>query len=201
MRVRVFRGFTVVEVLLVVTLIAVASVVVSYEVFGRLDKTALWSGSQKMLRVARFAGLLAGEHHVACEIHIDLDAGSYWLSVGLQRDRLGWWSEDEMGTEELSGRLAVGNPYEEVMVLPKGLRFERVLLDGQPMRERGVVVIAFAADGSRDAAVVQIGNERGTHSLLIYPWTARCQLVGRAVDALPVDTVRVDPSRGWEGWL
>ena len=201
MRVRVWRGFTVIEVLLVVTLIVVASVVVSFEVYSRLDRTALWSSSQKLLRVARFAGLLAGEHHVPCEIHIDLDAGTYWLSVRSRRDRLGGAVEDELGTGELSQRLVPGNPYEDVMVLPEGLRFERVLLDGQSPRERGELVIAFTADGSSDAAVIQIGSDRATHSLLIYPWTARCKLIGRAVEELPVDTVRVDPLRAGEGWL
>ena len=182
MRVRVFRGFTVIEVLLVVTLIAVVSVVVSYEVYSRLDRTALWSSSQKLLRVARYAGLLAGEHHVSCGIHIDLDAGTYWLSVRSQRDGLGEAVEEESGRGELSQRLVLRNPYEQAMALPEGLRFERVLLDGQRPRERGEWVIAFDPDGSSDAAVIQIGSDRATHSLLIYPWTARCQLFGRAVE-------------------
>ena len=195
------RGFTIIEVLLVVTLIAMASVVVSYEVYGRLDKTSLWSSSQKLLRAARFAGLLAGEYHVVCRLHIDRDARTYWLSVQPSRHPLDPVDGDDAAAETSPKRPVVDNPYEQATALPDGLRFGRVLLEGGSDRERGELAITFDMDGSSEAAVVQIAGEEETHSLLIYPWTSRCRLVGRAVEELPVDTVRSDASGGGEGWL
>ena len=175
------RGFTILEVLLTVTIIALLGVLAGYRFYRVLEYTDLDSTAQRLLCMARYGRLLAAEHHRPSVLHLDMDQGRYWLtSRGIETVQVG---EFEPPVEQV-----VDDVYIRPGRLPGKLRFIKAQVEGQGPQSRGPVAIEFRPDGSAQAALIQIASDRKIYTLLIYPWTARAELQARPVNELPLET-------------
>jgi len=185
------RGFTTVELLMVIVIMAAASAVAGLRVYRGLDSAALRSSSHRLLRLARYGRLLAGEHRMVCKLHVDLDEGKYWLTA-----RAGGAQAAAKETGNSLREEVVRNVYVRPEVLPERVRFCLAQIAGGQAVRQGEIVVEFKVDGSATAGLIQIGTARETNTLLIYPCTAKARLVGKAVAVLPSDTIELEGMSG-----
>ena len=183
------KAFTIVEVVLVVLVIALVSTLAAFDVYRELDSTMLRSSSLGLQRAARYARLIAGQKHQPCRLYINLDEGTYWLTIVKTGTPVGRENEDVKATGILEGE----NVYSQARKLPEKLHFRWVQVEGDKTAVReGRVSIAFNVDGSAQAGLIQISSENAVQTLLIYPCTARSELYGKAIDDLPSETIDLD---------
>ena len=181
------KGFTLIEILLVTVLIALASTIIGIRFFRNLDRTALRSAGQKLLHMARYAQLLAGQHQQPTELHINLDEGTYWLTTLPSPS-----SDPEIDSSETDEPQIVNNVYFKPAQLPDKLRFSRAqAADMQPVTS-GEITIKFYTDGTAQAGLIQLSSRSKTFTVLIHPRTARAELKAASIDELPHDTLDLD---------
>ena len=180
------RSFTLLETLLGVIIIALIASGVGYGYYRSLDRVVLQSAGYELLNMAQYARLTAGQKHQPCRIYVDLTEGTYWLT------------EQQMGiavesgaAEDVGQELTVQDHYARPKKLSPQVRFKQVLVDGA-VTEVGEAVIEFYTDGSAQAGLIQIGGKKKTYTLLIYPWTGRAELAGRAIDVCPLEVTDLD---------
>ena len=181
-------GFTLIEILLVVLIIAMASTWGAFSIYQGLDSTALRSGSLSLQRVGRYGRLVAGQMHRGCQLHVNLDEGTYWLSVQKAVEAVG----NEKDNKKTEQALMFGNDYGRIRKLPEKLRFSLANIEGQGVVTSGEVSVNFYVDGSAQAGLIQISSDSETQTLMIYPCTARVELVSGVIDVLPSDTIDLD---------
>jgi len=178
-------GFTVLEVLVIMTLIALASTISALHIYRSLDSVSLYGAAKKLLYTVRYARLLAVENHQSCVLHIDLEENSYYLSV----QKAGVPVENQ---DQPPPSLVVSNLYVSPTRLPEQVRFEKVQAEGSAPAEKGEVKIHYREDGRVQAAWIQVANPERTYTILLNPFTARAELHAEKIDTLPVDTVDLD---------
>jgi prepilin-type N-terminal cleavage/methylation domain-containing protein len=181
------KGFTLIEILLVTVLIALASTIIGIRFFRNLDRTALRSAGQKLLHMSRYAQLLAGQHQQPTELHINLDKGAYWLT------RLPSSSSDpEIVSKKTDEPQIVDNVFSQPGQLPDKVRFSRAqAADMQPVTG-GEITIKFYTDGTAQAGLIQLSSRSKTFTVLIHPRTARAELKAGSIEEMPLDVLDLD---------
>ena len=182
------KGFTIVEILLVVVVIAIASTWTAIDFYQSLDSTALRSGTMSVKRAAGYARLIAGQRHQACKLHVNLDEGTYWLTVKERARPVGADKQEE--NEE--SVLEIENVYQRKRKVDEKVRFEKAQVEGSEAVSTGEVTIAFNVQGSAESAFLQISSEYQTRTILVYPWSGRTQIHSGAIDELPCETIDLD---------
>ena len=180
-------GFSILEILVVVFIISMMGTVMGVRFYQSLDATELRATGHRLLNMARYARLLAGQDHVPVRLHVNLDDGTYWLTVR-QTDEV---VDPAIDPAQASER-RVHDSNSGSHRLSEKLRFSRAEVQGESAVTDGEITIDFGVDGSAQAALVQISSAEQTFTLLVFPWSARAQLQGQAVDTLPIDTVDLD---------
>ena len=181
------NGFTLIEILLVTVLIALAGAIIGIRFFRNLDRTALRSAGQKLLHMTRYAQLLAGQHQQPTELHINLDEGTYWLTYLPSPS-----SGPEIDSSKIDEPQIVNNVYFKPAQLPDKLRFSRAqAADMQPVTS-GKIIIKFYTDGTAQAGLIQLSSRSKTFTVLIHPRTARAELKAASIDELPHDSLDLD---------
>lgn len=183
------KGFTLVEILLVVMLVAVASTWAAFTVYQGLDSTALRSGSLSVQRAARFARLLAGQKHQLCKLYINLDENTYWLEVIPAGQPVRKDTKEEPEQEE--GILEIENVYKQKRKLPEKVRFYLTQVEEEKVKS-GQIAITFKAVGGAEASLIQVGTDKEIVTLVIYPVTGRLELFHEAINELPRERIDLD---------
>lgn len=181
------NGFTLIEILLVTVLIALAGTIIGVRFFRNLDRTALRSASQKLLHMTRYAQLLAGQHQQPTELHINLEEGAYWLTTLPPLS-----SDPEIGSSETDEPQIVDNVFFRPGQLPDKLRFTRAQAAGMPPVTGGEITIKFYTDGTAQAGLIQLSSRSKTFTVLIHPRTARAELKAASIDELPHGALDLD---------
>ena len=182
------KGFTIVEILLVVLVIAIASTWTAIDFYQSLDSTSLRSGTMSVQRAARYARLIAGQRHQACKLHVNLDEGTYWLTVQERARAVGAEEQEEIE----KSMLEIENVYERKRKIDEKLHFGKAQVEDSEAVSDGEVSIAFNVQGSAESALLQISSKFQTRTILIYPWTGRTQIHSGAIDELPCETIDLD---------
>ncbi|MBN1845143.1 MAG: prepilin-type N-terminal cleavage/methylation domain-containing protein [Sedimentisphaerales bacterium] len=190
------RGFSLLEILLVILLIAMASTIVGLQFFEKLDENALHNAARKLLHQAGMARLLAGEQQQPCRLHVDLDKGTFWLTRQTPDPTPATIPGTTPGARpsaSTTGRPNADRAFSDVFLrpgtLPKRIRFVRAQRAPDAAVTTGVITIDFYRDGTAQAALIQLGSRDRTVTVLIHPHTARAQISATAVAQLPDDTI------------
>ncbi|MBN1437132.1 MAG: type II secretion system protein [Sedimentisphaerales bacterium] len=177
------RAFTLIELLLVVTIFAMAAVLTGLAIYHRTDHTALASSSRRLLNAVRYARLSAAEHHRSCQLHIDIADGRYWLTA--QQSGI---PVTQLDASDAADQAIVTEEFANPSQLPTKVRFAVVRVAGDSDTRQNEICITFHEDGTADAALIQLATEDEVVTLLIYPWTGRAELRTAAIDVLPSQT-------------
>ena len=178
------QGFTLVEILVAVTIIALASTWGAFHLYRELDSVTLRNAGQRLLHTARYARLLAGEKHLACTLHIEPNKGTYWLTTQQGGIPVGAETTDTANRQQ-----TVHDLWVRPATLPERVRFGQIRIQDAKTGDSDPAEIAFNVDGSADAALIQITIGKLTNTLIVYPWSARAELLAGAVDRLASDVV------------
>ncbi|MCP4712231.1 MAG: prepilin-type N-terminal cleavage/methylation domain-containing protein [Planctomycetes bacterium] len=164
-------GFSLIELLGVVAIVALLASVVGVRYYQRMEKTVLRGAAYRVLNMAQYGRLLAGEGHRPCRLNINLTEGTYWLT-----ELLTGIPVDDESFEEGGQELTISDQYARPSVLPEGIRFKQVELAGMALEGSGEVAIEFRADGTAEASVIEIGGDKRVYRVVIEPWTGRAEI-------------------------
>ncbi len=184
---------------MVVAIIALVSTLLSVHLYQQMDSTMLLGAAHKLNRLARQGRLLAGQYRRQCELNIDLDNNTFWLSVqassrpvsnvssGISSDAS---PKSPPNTPQKAGIDLI--PYQKPQKLANNVTFSAARVQGSAPVTSGKLAIRFFPDGTAQAALIRI-TSRGQRNctLLINPWTSQCQIYNGIVK-LPDYTTDLD---------
>ena len=203
------QGFTVVEVLAVMVVIALAGLFAGLEIYQRLGTGTMESSTQGLLQMAGYAQLWSAEYHRRSQLHINIAKNTYCLTVTPEATAVGGSAARGVGADakvltkaaepvtDSSGVATTrlpggGHGMTQRRSLPEGVRFGLVRVAGPQQTDTAEVTIAFEPNGSADAGLIQIVGNNEVWTILIYPWSGRAELISHAVSKLPTDMIGAD---------
>lgn len=146
------RGYTLLELLVVLAIIAAAALVVLPQAGKGLDTLRLKTTTRQLASVFRYARLLAVSERTISIVGLDLSRAEYWLAV----------------TAPERGREVVRMTY----VLPQSVRVMAQPLGEATSRERGVVRFTFFPRGGALGGQVWLEGAKGRrYGILVDPLT------------------------------
>ena len=160
-------GFTIVEILLVVALIALIAGVGGGIYAGTYKNTLAKKSARDFLLAAKYARILAIERAGRCKIELDTAGNRFWLVV----DEL----NEETGRTE---QVPVRDWYFKPVEFGGDVKFENVQITPIDSEEAGETgerrTIVFSPNGTAQSAVIQIGDGKNHYT------TSICAATGRA---------------------
>jgi len=180
------RGFTVVEILAVMVVIALGCSMGVFAVYQQLDSTSLHSAGYLLLHVVEYANLLARQMDRPCELHIDMDNRTFRLAVHA-RNNYDDTTLIEAGRQP--GTVMIHNPYERARELPEKVHFSKIRVEDETHTGKGQAVIIFRGDGTAQAALININVADESKTIVVMPHTGRSQLRQGAVNELPTEII------------
>ena len=165
-------GFSLLELLGVVAIVALLASMVGVGYYQRREKVVLRGAAYRVLNMAQYGRLLAGEGHRPCRLNINLTEGTYWLTEQLTGIPVGGDQVKDGGRE-----LTISDSYAKPSVLPERITFRMVEVAGRVQAGSGEAVIEFKADGTAEASEIQIGGDKRVYTVVIEPWTGRGEVL------------------------
>ncbi len=144
------RGFTLIELMVVLVIMAGLSSLVVPSIASALRRTGLGSTGTELCDLLDFAYMTAVTRHRAVDVNLSEDKGRCWVTV--RSATLPWIEEQERPKAQ---RMAV-------LRIPEGTRMTLMQEDGRGMRSAGRwEILTFNSDGTTDDAVVVLSNDKG----------------------------------------
>ena len=177
-------GFTLVEilaVLILITLMAGATTSILRNRYKRLAEKA----ATELFLAAKYARIIAIERQMPCKLYLDQDQPGFYLTTGSYEQQNGGYEE-----------ITINNQYHRPVILPEGITFEEINI--KPIENYLLPtnqednVIAFAPNGTADAAVIQIGAGKRHYTLHISPATGRPTLTRGTATTDNTDIIDLD---------
>jgi len=191
------RGFTVIEILVVGLIIALACLLGVVSISQQANSMVLHSAGLSLLQISRYGRLMAVENHRPCRLCIDLDNRQYWLTDYKQAASAKADAPRRLETVNIRQNDAakgIVNRYWQKRQLPERVRFVRVGVVEKADVNCGMATIVFNADGTAGAGIIQIAVDDEAQTIVIYPCTARAELNGGLIDVLPVEVIDLTPA-------
>lgn len=177
------RGFTIVELIIVLIVVAVLAGLIAPRMLGLKGPARLRQHTRSFLATARYARDYAVTRRRKCRLTIDLAEQTYTLT------------QQKNAEHDPNEFVALNANLGKTQRLPDGLSFEPLQIEplpGRPKTDLRADYIDFDPAGRADSAVVQITDGTRTYSVVIAPHTARARLVEDAVAKLPNDRLDLD---------
>jgi prepilin-type N-terminal cleavage/methylation domain-containing protein len=187
------KGFTIIEILVAITIIALASTWAAVVIYRGIGSTTLKSTALTLQRTAQYGQLIAGQKHQPCQLQINIHEKTYRLNI-IKRGYAVNKKNEEPQTFE--GVLESEDIYSQIKKLPENIHFGLVITEDQQTEHNGEVSISFHVDGSAQAALIQLRCEDDAQTILINPVTAKAELYNKAIEALPSEKFDLDKPAG-----
>jgi len=186
------KGFTIIEILVAITIIALASTWAAVVIYREIGSTTLKSTALALQRTAQYGQLIAGQKHQPCQLRINIDEKTYRLNI-IKRNYAVNKNEE---SQTFEGVLESEDIYSQVKKLPENIHFGLVITEDQQTKHNGEVSVSFHVNGSAQAALIQLCNEDETQTILINPVTAKAELYNEALETLPSERFDLDKPTG-----
>lgn len=176
-------GFTLIEILLVVALIALLGGLGGGMYAGTYEKLLVEKTARQFLLTARYARIMAVERGQPYELQLGPKG---FLAATTQ------WNSADSQTEKTAVRDYYCKPVEfEGRISFEDLRIKAVTAQAAT-DEEGPQRIMFLPNGSADFAVIQIGDGKTHYSIAIEPSTGRASLYEGPADNVKLTAVDLD---------
>ena len=183
MKRRILKGFTLIEILLVVALISLLAGGAGFISYNSFQKLQVERTARDIMLLAKFARIRSIEVNYPVELYFDIDGQRFFL-----RDVDGnYSSEDEDGD-------IVNNPYAKIHQMPDGVGIEslNILPQMEDFEASIPTKIVFMPEGTADTAVVQVGDGRNHCTIQVSPATGRAKFFNGAADDIVPLVVDLD---------
>jgi len=178
-------GFTIVEILLVVVLIALIAGVGGGIYVGTYKNMLAKKSARDFLLAAKYARILAIERASRCKIELDTAKNRFWLVV----DEL----NEETGRTE---QVPVRDWYFKPVEFSGNVKFENVQItpiDSEEVSGTGEQrAIVFLPNGSAQSAVIQIGDGKNHYTASVCAATGRAKIYFGTAKEAKTGTVDLD---------
>lgn len=177
------KGFTLAEVILVIIIIGLISGIGAGVATGTLKSLQVKKAARDFLLAAKFARITAIEQQQYCTIELNRDENMFAVYLEIFNAQSG---EVE--------KVPIRNQFFKPVKLPGQAAFEEVEVNnyGVPViadESSSSVPILFYADGTAQAAIVQIGDGRDHYTISINPATGRAKLFTGTADNAEIGVV------------
>jgi len=178
-------GFTIVEILLVVVIIALIASVGGGIHVGTYKKELVEKAARNFLLAAKYARIIAVERQSPCKIELDTANSGFWLVI----DEL----DEESGQVE---HLIVRDLYFKPVKFGGDVKFEKIqitpayLAEVFETYEEGTIV--FLPNGTAQSAVVQIGDGKNHYTASISAATGRAKMYFGTAEQVKIGTIDLD---------
>jgi len=174
------RGFTLIEILMVVVVIAVAMGMFVPQFVRRISATKLREAGHHLFVMARYAHEFAVTRRCTCRLLIDPKRNRFGLVYQVDPEH------------RASEYVPMRRDGMRQTTLPQGVRFAEVLADSVANQDPKEIVISFDPTGQATAAIIQLTDGHRTWSIVIEPNRGRVELVDQAINAFPHDRKDLD---------
>ncbi len=147
MRTLSIRGFTLIEVIIVVVIFSIILAVAWPNLEGALPGVALKSGSRRLSSTVTYIRQEAGLSGDFYRLVFDLDSQGYFVERRARDGQEQWKEEGKTLLKRYS--------------LPLSVRFEDVVVFGREKRRKGMSYVEFHPDGSVEPFLIHLRNTRG----------------------------------------
>lgn len=150
------RGFTLLELLVVLVIISILSAFVVPRLFGSLGNTNLNTASKRIAAAMRYARSQAVSESTPVLVVFHLDQGQMTMKSGsspLPAGLDGLETHEEGPSQQKSG----------IYILPEGVVFERAER-GQREWDNGLFAVTFFPNGTCSGGSIVLGNKRGSRN-------------------------------------
>jgi type II secretion system protein H len=178
-------GFTLVEVLLVVVIIALMAAVSGGIYLGTYRNMLARKSARDFLLAAKYARVTAIEQRRPCKIELDAANNGFWLVSEQVNEETGQTKQ-----------VMVRNAYSRPMRFGGGVKFEDVRIKSADLDERFEAdnqrTIVFSPDGTAQSAVIQIGDGENHYTVSISAATGRVKMYSGPAEKVKTDTIDLD---------
>ncbi|MCP4708801.1 MAG: prepilin-type N-terminal cleavage/methylation domain-containing protein [Planctomycetes bacterium] len=183
---RVRRGFTLVEILVVITIVAFLAGMSGGMFVRSYHKRVREKAATDLLHATMYARIVALERNLPCKLYLDEETQGFYLAIDVA---------DEEG--RLIGEQVIDNAYFSPVILPDEMIFESIAIKPayalmQDMSFSVTKVIYFSPNGTADQALVQIGDGLRHYTLSIPTGTSQPKLIRGTVENVTTDTIDLD---------
>ena len=178
-------GFTIVEVLLVVVVIALIAGAGGVLYLGTYKKVLTEKAARDFLLAAKYARITAIERQSQCTIELDVDKKSFALAV------------EELSTESgQSEKIAVRDLYFKPVEFTGDVEFENIQIEslgqGGDSESEGQNSIVFRSNGTAQSAVIQIGDGKSHYTITIMGSTGRAKVLAGTTEEVQSSIIDLD---------
>lgn len=178
-------GFTLIELLVVIALISLVASLGGSMLLGTYDRLKVDKAASNLLLTAKYARMMAIEQQKKYTLCLDVLNNEFFLMTIVLDEQTGQSEE-----------VIVRDPYCKPVILEDNIRFEDMhitpISTDTTAWEDELSTIAFMPDGTAQAAVVQIGNEKTHYSLSINAATGRTKLIFGTLENVKTSTIDLD---------
>ena len=182
-------GFTLIEILAVVVLIALIASVGSGFYVGTYKKSLAEKSARDFLLAAQYARILAIERQSRCRLKLDGTENGFTLTI------------DEFNDDtELTEEVMVRDVYFKPVQFTGEVKFESIRIEAadleQGFEDEGRDTITFSSDGTAQNAVVQIGDGENHYTARISASTGKTKIYSGSAETVKSDTIDLDQEQG-----
>jgi len=156
-------GFTIIELMLVVSIIALMAGASGVMYFGTYKRMLVEKAAREILLTAKYARVIAIEKQTRCKLMVDNMNNSYLLTLPGE------------GSGADGGQSVISNEYAKPRQFGGEVKFEQIQITSTARRgDAGAEsVIVFRPNGTADTAVLQIGDGKNHCTVYIMAATGK----------------------------
>lgn len=177
-------GFTIIEILLVVALIAIMAGVAGGFYAGTYKKAAVRKSVREFLLATRYAKVLAIERQSKCQLKLDAANNGFTLVI------------DQLDAEARTDGQLVKDLYFKPVKFTEGVKFEDIKIGLGDLQESLEIeqenIITFFYDGTAQTAVIQIGDGTDHYTISISAVNGKVRIAEGTAEKLKSDTIDLD---------
>ena len=175
-------GFTIVELLVVITIIALLAGIGGGFHIGTYKRMLVEKTARDLFLAAKYARIMAIEKQKSCRLALDTTNGGFFLSYDE-------FNEETGKTEQT----VVRDMYSKPVELASAVKFEDVQITSIGLEEaEETTEIVFLPNGTAQSAVIQIGDGENHYTVSIYAATGKAAVKPGTVEEVEIKTVDLD---------